>query len=183
MSRFLATRGLRPSWTSEHQQQGGAPFWPPTDESMQETDARTMQLFPPRTDDVSLTPSMSTQERRRSFSSCPIDYMQWLCGPQNGAQYGAPFVEEEWEEDEEDVDALEANEGLIRYENEADVAAAQDVGYEKPLVARLTIQSGKVFVDVQLQLARPKLRNHPDGALEMLMSLAALLFLSTPTYL
>ncbi|KAL5204224.1 hypothetical protein ABZP36_009095 [Zizania latifolia] len=111
MSRFLATRGLWPSWTS----------------------------------------------------------------PQNGAQYGAPFVEEEWEEDEEDVDALEANEGLIRYENEADVAAAQDVGYEKPLVARLTIQSGN--------LARPKLRNHPDGALEMLMSLAALPFLSTSAYL
>ncbi|KAL5202584.1 hypothetical protein ABZP36_013536 [Zizania latifolia] len=110
----------------------------------------------------------------------------------------------------DNYDALEANEGLIRYENEADVVAAQDVGYEKPLVARLTIQSGKVgitfclpakliywistlsdlelkrmqaFVDVQLQLARPKLRNHPDGALEMLMSLAALPFLSTPAYL
>ncbi|KAG8063133.1 hypothetical protein GUJ93_ZPchr0003g16629 [Zizania palustris] len=68
MSRFPATRGLRPPWTSEHQQQqGGAPFWPPTAaESMQETDARTMQLFPPRTDDdVSPTSSTSTQERRR----------------------------------------------------------------------------------------------------------------------
>lgn len=27
-------------------------------------------------------------------------------GPQNGAQYGAPFVEEEWEEDDEDVGLL-----------------------------------------------------------------------------
>ncbi|KAG8085805.1 hypothetical protein GUJ93_ZPchr0010g10313 [Zizania palustris] len=42
------------------------------------------------------------------------------------------------------ADALEANEDLIRSENEADVAAAQDAGYEKPLVARLTIKSGKI---------------------------------------
>lgn len=42
------------------------------------------------------------------------------------------------------ADALEANEDLIRSENEADVAAAQVAGYEKPLVARLTIKPGKV---------------------------------------
>lgn len=42
------------------------------------------------------------------------------------------------------ADALEANEDLIRSENEADVAAAQVAGYEKPLVARLTIKPGKI---------------------------------------
>ncbi|XP_062179841.1 delta-1-pyrroline-5-carboxylate synthase 1 [Phragmites australis] len=42
------------------------------------------------------------------------------------------------------ADALEENEDLIRTENEADVAAAQDAGYEKPLVARLTLKPGKI---------------------------------------
>ncbi|KAL6841338.1 hypothetical protein ACP4OV_028856 [Aristida adscensionis] len=42
------------------------------------------------------------------------------------------------------ADALEANEDLIRIENEADVAAAQDAGYEKALVARLTLKPGKI---------------------------------------
>ncbi|KAG8068422.1 hypothetical protein GUJ93_ZPchr0005g14917 [Zizania palustris] len=42
------------------------------------------------------------------------------------------------------ADALEENEDLIRSENEADVAAAQYAGYEKPLVARLTIKPGKI---------------------------------------
>ncbi|KAL6609871.1 hypothetical protein ACP70R_039840 [Stipagrostis hirtigluma subsp. patula] len=42
------------------------------------------------------------------------------------------------------ADALEANEELIRKENEADVAAAQDAGYEKSLVARLTLKPGKI---------------------------------------
>ena len=35
-------------------------------------------------------------------------------GPQNGAQYGAPFVEEEWEEDDADV-------GLLPVEGDAAV--------------------------------------------------------------
>ncbi|KAL5203281.1 hypothetical protein ABZP36_014233 [Zizania latifolia] len=42
------------------------------------------------------------------------------------------------------ADALEENEDLIRSENEADVAAAQYAGYEKPLVSRLTIKPGKI---------------------------------------
>ncbi|TVU19655.1 hypothetical protein EJB05_35818 [Eragrostis curvula] len=42
------------------------------------------------------------------------------------------------------ADALEANIDLIRAENEADVAAAQEAGYEKSLVARLTLKPGKV---------------------------------------
>jgi hypothetical protein len=42
------------------------------------------------------------------------------------------------------ADALEKNENLIRTENEADVAAAQDAGYEKFLVDRLTLKPGKV---------------------------------------
>lgn len=44
------------------------------------------------------------------------------------------------------ADALEANEKLISAENEADVAAAQLAGYEKPLVARLALKPGKVWV-------------------------------------
>lgn len=42
------------------------------------------------------------------------------------------------------ADALEANEKLIRTENEADVAAAKLAGYEKSLVSRLTLKPGKV---------------------------------------
>ncbi|GMJ03143.1 delta 1-pyrroline-5-carboxylate synthase 2 [Hibiscus trionum] len=42
------------------------------------------------------------------------------------------------------ADALEANESLITVENEADVAAAQDAGYEKSLVARLALKPGKI---------------------------------------
>ena len=41
------------------------------------------------------------------------------------------------------ADALEANEKEIRIENEADVAAAQEAGYEKSLVARLVLKPGK----------------------------------------
>lgn len=40
--------------------------------------------------------------------------------------------------------ALEENEDLIRTENAADVAAAQDAGYDTSLVARLTLKPGKV---------------------------------------
>lgn len=44
------------------------------------------------------------------------------------------------------ADAIEANEKLIVTENEADVAAAELAGYEKPLVARLALKPGKVFI-------------------------------------
>ncbi|XP_073009048.1 delta-1-pyrroline-5-carboxylate synthase 1-like [Typha latifolia] len=42
------------------------------------------------------------------------------------------------------ADSLEANERLIRTENEADVAAAQQAGYEKSLISRLTLKPGKI---------------------------------------
>ncbi|KAL6977401.1 Delta-1-pyrroline-5-carboxylate synthase [Sarracenia purpurea var. burkii] len=42
------------------------------------------------------------------------------------------------------ADALEANEKLITVENEADIAAAQQVGYEKSLIARLALKPGKI---------------------------------------
>ncbi|XP_017430431.2 delta-1-pyrroline-5-carboxylate synthase isoform X2 [Vigna angularis] len=42
------------------------------------------------------------------------------------------------------ADALEANEKIIRIENEADVTAAQEAGYEKSLVARLALKPGKI---------------------------------------
>jgi len=41
------------------------------------------------------------------------------------------------------ADALEANEELIRIENEADVVSAQKLGYEKSLISRLTLKPGK----------------------------------------
>ena len=44
------------------------------------------------------------------------------------------------------ADALEANEDAIRSENEADVEAAQAAGYEKSLVARMTLKPGKVVL-------------------------------------
>ncbi|KAL7587900.1 delta-1-pyrroline-5-carboxylate synthase [Lactuca sativa] len=42
------------------------------------------------------------------------------------------------------ADALEANEKMILHENEADVATAQDDGYESSLVSRLALKPGKV---------------------------------------
>ncbi|KAG9453091.1 hypothetical protein H6P81_005995 [Aristolochia fimbriata] len=42
------------------------------------------------------------------------------------------------------ADALESNEGLIRAENEADVAEAEQCGYEKSLVSRLMLKPGKI---------------------------------------
>ncbi|OVA17780.1 Aspartate/glutamate/uridylate kinase [Macleaya cordata] len=42
------------------------------------------------------------------------------------------------------ADALEANEDLIKVENEADVADAQRAGYDKALISRLAMKSGKI---------------------------------------
>eukprot|EP00261_Vitis_vinifera_P036014 XP_019077257.1 PREDICTED: delta-1-pyrroline-5-carboxylate synthase isoform X1 [Vitis vinifera] len=42
------------------------------------------------------------------------------------------------------ADALEANESLIKVENEVDVAAAQEAGYDKSLLSRLTLKPGKI---------------------------------------
>lgn len=42
------------------------------------------------------------------------------------------------------ADALEANEPLIKVENDADVTAAEQAGYEKSLVARLALKPGKI---------------------------------------
>ncbi|XP_058181790.1 delta-1-pyrroline-5-carboxylate synthase [Rhododendron vialii] len=42
------------------------------------------------------------------------------------------------------ADAVEANENLITVENEADVAAAQQAGYEKALIARLVLKPAKI---------------------------------------
>lgn len=44
------------------------------------------------------------------------------------------------------ADALEANEGLISVENDADVAAALDAGYEKSLISRLALKPGKASI-------------------------------------
>jgi delta-1-pyrroline-5-carboxylate synthetase len=41
------------------------------------------------------------------------------------------------------ADALQSREKEIRIENEADVVAAQEAGYEKSLVARLVLKSEK----------------------------------------
>nr|ANR02121.1 delta1-pyrroline-5-carboxylate synthetase 2 [Lilium regale] len=43
------------------------------------------------------------------------------------------------------ADALEANQELIKIENDADVAAALQSGYEKSLISRLTMKPGKIF--------------------------------------
>ncbi|XP_021295632.1 delta-1-pyrroline-5-carboxylate synthase [Herrania umbratica] len=42
------------------------------------------------------------------------------------------------------ADALEANEKVITIENEADVTAAQQAGYEKSLISRLALKPGKI---------------------------------------
>ncbi|KAJ0087996.1 hypothetical protein Patl1_31794 [Pistacia atlantica] len=41
------------------------------------------------------------------------------------------------------ADALEANESLIKAENEADIAAAREAGYGKSLISRLALKPGK----------------------------------------
>lgn len=50
------------------------------------------------------------------------------------------------------ADALEANEKLISTENEADVAEAQQSGYEKALVSRLAMKPGKARLEIFLIL-------------------------------
>lgn len=50
------------------------------------------------------------------------------------------------------ADALEANESLIKVENEADVADARDAGYDKSLVARLALKPGKASIYLFLDL-------------------------------
>lgn len=42
------------------------------------------------------------------------------------------------------ANALEVNEKTIKAENDLDVAAAQEAGYEESLVARLVMKPGKV---------------------------------------
>jgi delta-1-pyrroline-5-carboxylate synthetase len=49
------------------------------------------------------------------------------------------------------ADALEANENLIRSENEADVEAAQAAGYAKSLVARMRLKPEKVSLFLNFQ--------------------------------
>ncbi|XP_047316185.1 delta-1-pyrroline-5-carboxylate synthase [Impatiens glandulifera] len=42
------------------------------------------------------------------------------------------------------ADALETNEKLIKTENDADIAAAQQAGYESSLISRLALKTGKI---------------------------------------
>lgn len=51
------------------------------------------------------------------------------------------------------ADALEANEKAILAENEADIVAAQQAGYEKSLISRLALKQGKVSVCLVTQLS------------------------------
>lgn len=51
------------------------------------------------------------------------------------------------------ADALEANEKAILAENEADVVAAQQAGYEKSLISRLALNPGKVRACSLMQLS------------------------------
>ena len=47
------------------------------------------------------------------------------------------------------ADALEANQNLIKVENEADISEAQQAGYEKPLIARLGLSAKKACTRFQ----------------------------------
>ncbi|KAD5962142.1 hypothetical protein E3N88_13615 [Mikania micrantha] len=53
------------------------------------------------------------------------------------------------------ADALEANEKVILHENEADVAAAKDAGYETSLVSRLALKPGKATIRVLANMDEP----------------------------
>ncbi|KAF0898430.1 hypothetical protein E2562_007266 [Oryza meyeriana var. granulata] len=61
-----------------------------------------------------------------SFVVCRI-FQKAGPGPQNGAQYGAPFVEEEWEEDEDDVGLLPVEEKDNSGDQE--ISGAMEKGY------------------------------------------------------
>ncbi|KAH7514508.1 hypothetical protein FEM48_Zijuj11G0096800 [Ziziphus jujuba var. spinosa] len=50
------------------------------------------------------------------------------------------------------ADALEANESAIRAENEADISAAQEGGYDKPLLSRLALKPGKASTTNNLDI-------------------------------
>ncbi|XP_006660391.1 uncharacterized protein LOC102710047 [Oryza brachyantha] len=74
-------------------------------------------------------PPASTAIPQDSFVVCRI-FQKAGPGPQNGAQYGAPFVEEEWEEDEDDVGLLPVEEEKDK-ENSGDqeLPGAMEKGY------------------------------------------------------
>lgn len=55
------------------------------------------------------------------------------------------------------ADAIEANAKKIIVENEADVSAAQQAGYEKSLISRLALKSGKVKQTNFAKLLRTKI--------------------------
>jgi len=55
------------------------------------------------------------------------------------------------------ADALEANEELIKAENDADVTEAQLAGYDKSLVARLALKPGKARTALDCSCSLPKL--------------------------
>lgn len=44
------------------------------------------------------------------------------------------------------ADALEENENMILAENSADIEAAEEAGYEKPLISRLALKPGRVLI-------------------------------------
>lgn len=78
-----------------------------------------------------------------SFVVCRI-FQKAGPGPQNGAQYGAPFVEEEWEEDDEDVGLLPVEEKDNSDDQEKEISGAMEKGY---------LQMSDL-VQVQFQIAR-----------------------------
>uniref|UniRef100_A0A0D3H392 NAC domain-containing protein n=1 Tax=Oryza barthii TaxID=65489 RepID=A0A0D3H392_9ORYZ len=63
-----------------------------------------------------------------SFVVCRI-FQKAGPGPQNGAQYGAPFVEEEWEEDDEDIGLLPVEEKDNSDDQEKEISGAMEKGY------------------------------------------------------
>lgn len=50
------------------------------------------------------------------------------------------------------ADALEANESLIKAENQDDIAAAIEAGKDKTLISRLTLKPGKASLTFLLKL-------------------------------
>lgn len=86
----------------------------------------------------------------------PILISFWLL-PRKSTQFGSLVLLHNWcfwfqllnSEERSKIllaiaDALEKNEDKIRMENGADVADAEEIGYEKPLISRLTLRPEKV---------------------------------------
>ncbi|KAK3124146.1 hypothetical protein QOZ80_8AG0641130 [Eleusine coracana subsp. coracana] len=99
-----------------------------------------------------------------SFVVCRI-FQKAGPGPQNGAQYGAPFVEEEWEEDDEDVGLLPVGgDAVADAVAEREAPGAMEKGYLQmsDLIQGLGDQNGNGTIGLPVSDTSDN-NNHSEG--------------------